>query len=51
MSHCGAVGRGRGERERAHLPPEFLCSGQAFVGGLVDAFHAAPGGHLAVRGH
>jgi hypothetical protein len=35
----------RGVGESAHVPPEFLCSGQADVGGLPDAF---PGGHLVV---
>ena len=35
-------------RERAHVQPEFLCSGQADVGGLLDVSLMAPGGHLAV---
>jgi hypothetical protein len=26
-------------RERAHIQPEFLCSGQVDAGGLLDAFH------------
>jgi hypothetical protein len=39
---------GGGGRERVRIWPEFLCSGQADAGGLPDAFHAAPGGHLAV---
>jgi hypothetical protein len=33
---------------RAHFRPEFLCSGQADVGGLPDTFHVVLGGHLAV---
>jgi hypothetical protein len=44
-------GRGRGGRERAHVLPEFLCSGQADSGGLPDIFYVAPGwgeGLLAV---
>lgn len=46
---CGTVGIGeRGGRERAHILPEFLCSGQADAGGLPDAFHSASGRHLAV---
>ena len=35
-------------RERAHVRPELLCSGQVDVGGLLDAFHSALGGHLVV---
>ena len=35
-------------RKICHVRPEFLCSGQAEAGGLPDAFHLAPGGHLAV---
>jgi hypothetical protein len=37
-----------GGRERAQVRPEFLCSGQADRRGLLDAFHAAPDGLLAV---
>jgi hypothetical protein len=34
------------EGGKNHILPEFhLCSGQADVGGLPDAFHSAPGGH------
>ena len=34
------------EGGKTHALPEFhLCSGQADVGGLPDAFHSAPGGH------
>jgi hypothetical protein len=40
----GQVGEGEGTR----VPPEFQCSGQADVGGLLHAFHKAPGGCLAV---
>ena len=36
---CGC--RRRGGRERAHVQPEFLCSGQVDAGGLLDAFHSA----------
>ena len=43
----GYRGRG-GRRERAHFWPELLCSGQAGVGGLLDAFHIALDRHLAV---
>jgi hypothetical protein len=46
---CGC--RGRGGRVRAYVWPEFLCSEQADTGGLpdkTDAFHLAPGGHLAM---
>jgi hypothetical protein len=39
---CGY--RGRGERERAFVWPEFWCSGRADVGGLLDTFHMAPVG-------
>lgn len=39
MRGCGC--RGRDGRKRAHVWPEFLCSGQADTGGLLDAFHAA----------
>jgi hypothetical protein len=49
-SLCGnkeGVGE-RGEGRIAHVWPEFLlCSGQAEAGGLPDAFHSAPGGHLS----
>jgi hypothetical protein len=38
-------------RERARIWPEFQCSGWADTGGLLDAFHVAPGEHLAVLGH
>jgi hypothetical protein len=32
----------------AHVWPElFLCSGQAGMAGLPDAFHSDPGGHLS----
>ena len=49
LETCGAVGIGKEEEgERARIPPEFLCSGQADVGGLLDVFHSAPGGHLAM---
>lgn len=41
----------RGQWESAQVLPEFRCSGQVNVGGLLDAFHLAPGGHLAVLGH
>jgi hypothetical protein len=37
----------RGEGESPCLA-EFLCSGWVDVGVVVDAFHMAPGGHLAV---
>ena len=37
-----------GKRKSSHVLPEFLCSGQADSGGLLDAFHSALGGHLAV---
>ena len=41
---CWAVGLGEeGGEERAHVWPEFLCSGQADSGGLWDAFHLVPG--------
>jgi hypothetical protein len=44
--------RGLGEEgggRIAHVLPDFhLCSGQADVGGLPDAFHSAPGGHLSL---
>jgi hypothetical protein len=42
------MGPGREGRGRiAHGQPELhLCSGQADEGGLPDAFHSAPGGHL-----
>ena len=43
---CGC--RGRGGKERAHVWPEFWCSGWVDSGGLQDAFHVASGGHLAV---
>ena len=37
-----------GEVGIAHTRPEFLlCSGQADVGRLPDAFHSALGGHLS----
>jgi hypothetical protein len=58
--HVGVGGMGRGcvgtngERGRkgkgriAHFQPDFfLCSGQADLGGLPDAFHWAPRGHLS----
>ena len=45
---CAVGCRGTGGRVRARDRPEFLCSGQADTGGLPDAFHSAPGGHLAV---
>jgi hypothetical protein len=49
MVLCGFVGvTEEGGKERAHVWPEFLCSGQADSGGLLDAFHVAPSGHLAV---
>ena len=32
---------GKRGRERAHVRPELLCSGQAEVGGLSNAFHSA----------
>jgi hypothetical protein len=43
------VGQGKeGKRRRAHVWPEFLlCSGQADVGRLPEAFHSALGGHLS----
>ena len=43
------MGAGEGGVGRiAHIWPEFLlCSGQADVGGLPDAFHSALGGHLS----
>jgi hypothetical protein len=50
MWGCGYVGN-RGVGESAHVPPEFLCSGWADMGGLLDTFHMAPGGHLDVLGH
>jgi hypothetical protein len=31
----------RGGRERYHVWPELLCSGQADAGELLDAFHSA----------
>jgi hypothetical protein len=41
------VGEGGG-KEKARIWPEFLlCSGQADAGGLPDAFHYTPGGHLS----
>ena len=46
---CGCSGRSG--RERARIPPEFLCSGQVAMGGLPDTFHTALGGHLAVWSH
>jgi hypothetical protein len=39
--------RGRGGRGRAHIWPEFLCSGQGDSGRLPDTFHLALGGHLS----
>lgn len=39
---------GKGKRDRTHILPEFLCSGQADGGGLPDTFHSALGGNLAV---
>ena len=42
---------GRWGRERAFVQPQFLCSEKAGTGGLLDAFHMAPGGHLAVLVH
>ena len=43
----GKEGKER-ERRIAHVWPEFhLCSGQADMGGLPDAFHSVPGGHLS----
>jgi hypothetical protein len=51
---CGAGGIAWGKRgvgERARVPLEFWCSGRVDRGGLPDAFHVAPGGHLAVLGH
>ena len=49
---CGAVSVwDGGEWERKHVLPEFQCSGRAAVGGLLDTFHTAPGGHLAVSSH
>ena len=40
-------GQGKeGEGRIAHVWPEFLlCSGQADLGGLPDAFHSDPGGN------
>lgn len=44
---CGCWGREG--RERGRVQPEFfLCSEQVDVGGLMDAFHSALSGHLAV---
>jgi hypothetical protein len=43
---CGKKGVG----ESAHVPREFRCSGWTNVRGLLDAFHAALGGHMAVLG-
>ena len=40
--------RGKGEWEETRILPEFQCSGWADAGGLLYAFHVAPGGHLAV---
>jgi hypothetical protein len=37
-----------GNTETPHIQPEFLCSGQADVGGLQDAFLLVLGGHLGV---
>jgi hypothetical protein len=45
---CGAVGVGEREWEKTGIPPEFQCSGQTDEEGLLDAFHTAPGGCLAV---
>jgi hypothetical protein len=41
----------RGVGENAHIWPEFWCSGRVYTGGLPDAFHKAPGGHLSVWSH
>ena len=50
MWGCGK--RGRRGRERLRVQPEFLlCSGQADMEGLPDAFHLAPGEHLSHRPH
>jgi hypothetical protein len=46
MWGCGYMGRGG--RKRATVWPEFLCSGQADMKGLLDTFHLAQGGYLAV---
>jgi hypothetical protein len=40
---CISGCRGRVGRERAHVQPEFLCSGQVNAGGLPNAFHSALG--------
>jgi hypothetical protein len=41
-------GQGKVGKGGACVWPEFLlCSGQVDVGGLPDAFHSAPGGHLS----
>jgi hypothetical protein len=48
-----AVGTKRGHRKEregriAHIQPEFfLCSGKADMGGLTNAFHSAPDGHVS----
>ena len=39
------------EWEKTLIPPDFWCSGRADSGGLLHAFHAAPGGCLAVGRH
>jgi hypothetical protein len=44
-TYCRAAeGRERGGREKAHVWPELLCSGQTDAGGLPGAFHLAQGG-------
>jgi hypothetical protein len=42
------LGKWGGGKDMAHVWPECLCSGQvdAGVGGLLDAFRSALGGHL-----
>ena len=43
----GGEGNDEGGRIACVWPEFLLCSGQVEVGGLPDAFHSAPGGHLS----